>query len=279
MLRRHLVLTSLLLAGCAAQAHRIPETNLADVTVVDRTTGERLPVYWHRGERWIAGAPGHRYSVELVNRTGERLMAVVAVDGVNAVTGETAAWDQNGYVFAPWQRWEVRGWRKSHERIAAFEFTALSNSYAARTGRPDHVGVIGVALFRERPQPRPAPAAPAVRDSSGEPAREQRADAPASESSAAGAAAPQRAEADGQRGRLAQNKSERLGTGHGASEYSYVSTTTFERLRSTPEQVVTIRYDSRENLLALGVIPPAPIAMPTPRPFPGSGGFVPDPPR
>ena len=130
MLRRHLVLTSLLLAGCAAQAHRIPETNLADVTVVDRTTGERLPVYWHRGERWIAGAPGHRYSVELVNRTGERLMAVVAVDGVNAVTGETAAWDQNGYVFAPWQRWEVRGWRKSHERIAAFEFTALSNSYA-----------------------------------------------------------------------------------------------------------------------------------------------------
>jgi len=153
MLRRTLVLGSLLLAGCAAQAHRIPEASLADITVLDRNTGERLPVYWHRGERWIAGAPGHRYAVELVNRTGERIMAVVAVDGINAVTGETAAWDQNGYVFAPGQRWEVRGWRKSNERVAAFEFTALPNSYAARTGRPDHVGVIGAALFRERPRP------------------------------------------------------------------------------------------------------------------------------
>jgi len=278
MLRRSFVLTSLLLAGCAAQAHRIPEASLAEVTVVDRTTGERLPVYWHRGERWVAGTPGHRYSVELVNRTAERVMAVVAVDGINAVTGETGAWDQNGYVFAPWQRWEVRGWRKSHERVAAFEFTALPNSYAARTGRPDHVGVIGVALFREKPRSVPVPP-PAVRDSAPE---QQRSDAPASApANELGAAAGARAreEADARSTAKAQRQAERLGTGHGASEYSYVSTTSFERLRPAPDQVITIRYDSRENLLALGIIRPAPIAMPTPRAFPGSGGFVPDPPR
>jgi len=39
---------------------------------------------------------------------------------------------------------------------------------------------------------------------------------------------------------------------------------------------VTIHYDSRENLVAMGVIP-APRT--TPDPFPAAMGFVPDPPR
>ena len=46
---------------------------------------------------------------------------------------------------------EIDGWRKSMDEVAAFYFTALPDSYAARTGRPDNVGVIGVALFREEP--------------------------------------------------------------------------------------------------------------------------------
>jgi hypothetical protein len=53
----------------------------------------------------------------------------------------------------------------------------------------------------------------------------------------------------------------------------------FERARSTPEEVIRIRYDSHENLLALGVIhrpPPRPRGL---DPFPRSPqlGYVPDP--
>lgn len=266
MRRRSLLLLSLLplsFAGCAAHAHR-PQSTLADVQVIDRTTGERLPVYWHRGERWIAGTPGHRYAVEIVNRSGGRVLAVVAVDGVNAVTGETAGWDQNGYVFAPGQRWEVRGWRKSQERVAAFEFTALPDSYAARTGRPEHVGVIGVALFRERPRPVAVPLAPAP---------EALRDAPAG----AAADAAGRARESDVASASAPRREERLGTGHGRQETSVVGATTFERLQPTPEQLITIRYDSRANLMAMGVLPHDPVALPTPRPFPHAGGFVPDP--
>jgi len=55
-------------------------------------------------------------------------------------------------------------WRKSADEVAAFTFTASPNSYAARTGRPANVGVIGVAVFRERQQPQvfqpPVPAEP-----------------------------------------------------------------------------------------------------------------------
>lgn len=266
MLRRSFVSIPIVaaLAACATSAADANTVgNLAEVRIIDRTTGEMLPVYHHQGRRYVAGRPGNRYAIEVRNRTGTRLLAVVSVDGVNAVTGETAAWDQNGYVFTPGQRWEIRGWRKSQERVAAFEFTSLSDSYAARTGRPDQVGVIGVALFREAPRPA-APAELSRQDSAGA-ASEAPAPAAKPEAGAAAGRAERRREAP------------KLGTGHGRSESSWVSTTDFERARTTPDEVIAIHYDSRENLIALGVIP-AP-RVPTPNPFPGSVGFVPDPPR
>lgn len=291
-------------AGCSTvQAHVAPEATrvtgpLSDIEIIDRDSGQRLPVYTHLGRHYVAGTPGSRYAVVVRNRGGARVLAVIAVDGVNAVSGETAAWNQTGYVLGPFQRYEVRGWRKSQERIAAFEFTALSDSYAARTGRPNDVGVIGVALFREAPRPEPQMLAPPVRSelrsgASNEAGRESAAAAAPAPAPAAPAAAEARSRADkatsGSSDVAADRASaeasaprrlaERLGTGHGRSESSQVTFTDFERARPQPDQIVTIHYDSRANLIALGVIPPAPVARPQPNPFPGSLGFVPDPPR
>ena len=50
-------------------------------------------------------------------------------------------------------------------------------------------------------------------------------------------------------------QAQRLGTGHGPRELSYVSLTQFERRSQTPDEVVLIRYDSMENLLAAGIVP------------------------
>jgi hypothetical protein len=283
MLRRSFLAIALASAGagCAVQAHVPPASRLAgplaDIEVIDRNTGARLPIYHHQGRRYVVGTPGSRYAVAVRNRGSARVLAVVAVDGINAVSGESAAWHQTGYVLGAYQRYEVRGWRKSQERIAAFEFTALANSYAARTGRPDDVGVIGVALFREAVPPPAvsvAPAAPPAETS--ELRREAPASAPRSDS-ALGAARAHGSEAAADR---AQSKTEqRLGTGHGRSETSQVSYTGFERAGATPDQVVAIHYDSHANLVALGVIPPAVSRPPLPNPFPGSVGFVADPPR
>jgi hypothetical protein len=124
---------------------------LADVQIIDRDTGGVLPMYRSHGEYWVAGRPGARYSILIQNHRGERILAVTAVDGINVISGETGAWGQSGYVFSPGERYEIAGWRKSNAEIAAFNFTAASNSYAERTGRPANVGVIGVALFLERP--------------------------------------------------------------------------------------------------------------------------------
>ena len=273
---------------------------LADVTIVDRDTGATLPVHYAKGEYWVAGRPGARYAITVRNRSGERVLAVPSVDGVNVLSGETAAWDQRGYVFSPYERYQITGWRKSDSQVAAFEFSSIANSYASRTGRPAHVGVIGVALFREQP-PVPSPAVTPEpysqsqrRENSGgngnglgrlreEPAPHQplpsaapAAAAPAPSSEAESSARSMAADSVA---KAAPMPSAKLGTAHGQRETSVVSHTTFTRLQDQPNEVISIRYDSRENLVASGVIR-EPLARPhVPRAFPQSDNlsYVPDP--
>ena len=66
----------------------------------------------------------------------------------------------------------------------------------------------------------------------------------------------------------------KLGTGHGERIAARVGHTEFRRLSTQPNEVITIYYDSRANLIARGIIPGAP-RYGHPNPFPG--GFVPDP--
>lgn len=280
-----LALAALGLATLPACAHRpLPPDwgtqagSLLQVGVVDRSSGRELPIYRHRGEFWIAGTPGARYAIRLRNASGERVMAVISVDGVNVVTGETAGVGQTGYVFGTGQRSDIAGWRKSNSEIAAFEFTSLENAYASRTGRPDNIGVIGVAAFRERTPPPPPMAPPLARDEAGaDQAREREAKAAAPE---AGASADMATGPSAARSHAAPSPS--LGTGHGRRESSYVAPTSFERAQAAPNEVIRIRYDSRERLVAAGIVPAPPAHRPQPvepTPFPNSGvGYVPDPP-
>jgi hypothetical protein len=247
-----------LLVGASFQVHAIGR--IADVSVINRDTGSVLPVHFYHGEYWVAGAPGARYGIAVRNRLGERILAVAAVDGVNVISGDTASWSQTGYVLHPWSSYDISGWRKSNAEVAAFEFSAASASYAALTGRPANVGVIGVALFRERVPP------PVV--------SQLQENIPGMPLASASPALPL--------ARMAPaTTAEKLGTGHGRREDSHVVQVDFERLQSAPNEVIQIRYDSVPNLIALGVIRPTPAPTPVPSAFPGSpmAQYVPDPPE
>jgi hypothetical protein len=266
-----------LLAGTSLGAHALGR--LADVSIVDCATGAVLTPHFYRGEYWIAGAPGARYSIEVHNRLGERILAVTAVDGVNVISGDTASWEQTGYVFGAGEGYRIDGWRRSDAEVAAFEFTAAPASYAARTGRPANVGVIGVALFRERIAPpviafasTPGPVSMAPTPSPAVPMGEAAAEAAAAPESAPSAARSMDFAARAQS--LPQ-----LGTGYGQREYSYVAHTGFERLQAAPNEVIRIRYDSLANLIAMGVLP-QPRTWPAPNPFPEAPPmhYAPDPP-
>lgn len=199
-------------------------------------------------------------------------MAVAAVDGVNVISGETAHWGQGGYVFAPAASYSISGWRKSLQRVARFFFTERDGSYAARTGRPDNVGVIGVALFRKKAEP--AVSLGRVWEQRREMSR---ADSAPAAPAAAESVAKNAADSIGADAMIRQPQApapeKSLGTGHGSSETSPVRTTSFERASSSPDEVITLYYDSYRNLLAQGVIRAPQLARP--QPFPGQ--FVPDP--
>src|SRR4051812_44743994 len=200
-----------LLLACASQATALG--SLADLSVYDRTEGRRLTVHWHEGRAYVAGKPGNEYQVAVRNNQGEDLLAVVSVDGVNVISGQTAQAGQGGYVLAPGGSASIQGWRKSLSETAAFYFTSLADSYAARTGRADNVGVIGVALFRRKQEPgvlsQSPPAAPRAE-------AERRANSGA----AADAAKP----------------AEQIGTGHGRHEASYARYAPFQRASQTPAE-------------------------------------------
>ncbi len=255
----------------AAASHR----GLVHVTITDLDTGRTLPLTDFRGRSYVAGEPGDRYAVTLHNTSGERVLAVVSVDGVNVVTGQTAGAQQSGYVLGPYERAEIRGWRKNLSEVAEFYFTELPDSYAARTGRPDDVGVIGVAVFRERVRyiPPPVPVSPPIAREDARRDRSTRYGArPEAPAAQAGSAAPSAKSADGYDD-LAEQE---IGTGHGERRYDPIGTTTFERASSRPAQVVAIWYDTYEALVDRGIIR-APRWRPGREPDPFPIGFVRDP--
>lgn len=231
---------------------------LLDMEIVSRATGLPLQVYVHRGQRYVIGIPGEGYSIRLTNRSGGRVLGVLSVDGINAITGETAATSQSGYVLSPFETAEIGGWRKSMQEVARFYFTRLPDSYAARTDRPDNVGVIGVAAYAEYLPPPPAALAPAPRSDN-----------------AARQAAPSAEAAPAERDAAKLREEGRLGTGHGERETAPTQYTEFRRASSQPQEILSVRYDSRAQLVSQGVIRETPPRNPVPLPFPAR--FVPDP--
>jgi hypothetical protein len=203
--------------------------------------GRPLPVFRHQGTSFVWGNAGERFVVRVHNPTAERVEAVLSVDGRDGVSGEVADFArQRGYVIAPFSSTVIEGFRSSLEEVRAFRFARPEQSYSARRGTPENVGVIGVAFFRER---RRAPAPIAKRKA-----------APSTEA-APRSTEPSEARADNaDRARSSGRSADNLGTAYGERRSSFVVEVTFEREHSSrPAFVTTARYDDRDGLVARGI--------------------------
>ena len=254
------VLIALSCAGLhCAYADSPPAHSSSDATVLDReppaSAGPRielvddgtqmLPTFWQGGRRFVLGQMGARYQVRIVNPTAARIEAVVSVDGLDAIDGRPANLNKRGYIVPAFGDVTIDGFRTSLDAVAAFRFSSVRDSYAARVGRPRNVGVVGVAFFGERPAPawhyraappetgraEPAPAPPTAAD----------AESSAPSKSAGGAAPAPAAARPG------------LGTQFGESRESHVVETTFVRASTSPMAISELRYDDREGLLSRGI--------------------------
>ncbi len=224
--------------------------------------GSPVPTFSHRGEAYVLGRLGDRYVLRVHNRTGRRIEAVVSVDGRDAVDGKTADFrTKRGYLVPAYGFVDIDGWRLSQREAAAFRFSSVSDSYAARTGSARNVGVIGVAVFPERvytPRPRPYPVQPyyGMRDDEYRDRGEPSSPSPtAAESSGAAGRAADSATAQAESS-PSKAKSSRpgLGTEFGERTYSPIHEVQFVRASSSsPSAVLGARYNSRDGLIALGI--------------------------
>jgi hypothetical protein len=260
---------------------------------VERPGGSPYEDFWLHDSRYVAGEIGGRYQLRLTNNSGQRVEAVVTVDGRDVVSGEVGDYSkQRGYVLDPWGSVVIDGFRQSMSQVASFRFASLSESYSARRGTPQHVGVIGVAVFDEKarptPRPRPRPITPteppppprtpwywedAESDASSSRERasgraKKRAprggsasgaapsyDAPASESRAGDVSSSARPGYGGSsRGSWSPPPQEQMGTEYGESRYSRVREVVFKRNnKKKPDALLTLYYDSYDGLRARGI--------------------------
>jgi hypothetical protein len=236
--------------------------------------GVPVRTFSHGGETYVMGQRGDRYTLRVINRSGRRVEAVVTVDGRDVVDGKTGDYRvKRGYVVQPFGHVDIDGWRLSQGQVAAFRFSSVADSYAARTGSARDVGVIGVALFPERqayvppprpymPRPRPPMPYDDYRDYDESPARGRAEAAPKSSTAApppaqggalGGGTYEGERRADKARDSAGYGRPG-LGTGFGERVDSQVYEVEFVRQNSTrPVLVLGLRYNDREGLISMGV--------------------------
>ncbi len=283
------------LLALPALAHAAPAAAGGYSLQLEDEYGRTLSTYHHRGSTYVLGHYGTRYNVRVSNHSGQRIEAVVTVDGRDAISGELGDYTgQRGYVIDPYGSVLVEGFRQSNSNVAAFRFTSPGDSYSGRRGSAQHVGVVGVAVFREKHR-RPVAVAPPppprrspwnggwLGDARSEASKSGAADAPSAAPMEAEALADDAVAGSAARGRASRRyapprQQNNLGTRYGESQYSPVVEVPFERARSSrPNQILSLYYDDARGLANRGIqvygYAPQP---PAPQPFPRR--FAPPPP-
>jgi hypothetical protein len=232
--------------GCGASAHPWTETPGSLVGVSVEIDGRGVPLYPSpdgADRSYVEARAGASYAVNLANRTGDRLGVLLTVDGLNAISGERDAGRGRLYVLGPWERMTVRGWRTSLSDVRRFNFVDERASYAARSGKANgRMGWIETAVFRER---RRYVARPWLEEPTGPPATVMPdADAPAAKAEGAPSASA----------RAYEGGRSYPGTGWGPATEDHAVVVSFEP-EAAPAERVTLRYEYRTALLALGVLP------------------------
>lgn len=271
-------------APSQAQTHAVREVvgPLVAVTVEVDGSPARLYAAPDGSDRWYLEArEGSAYAVTVANRTYERLGVVIAVDGLNVISGGRQRWPSwwgrsdpgRMYVLQPWGAATVQGWRTSLDEVRRFTFVDEEISYATRSGKTtSKMGWIEIAIFRERErsgllglsrEKRESPAEKSgARD---EEAASDRASAarpePATQAVPEGAPGPARSnEADAQAlkapsGEVGSRARSYPGTGWGPETNDRAVVVEFEPERR-PAQRITLRYEYPQTLVTLGVLPP-----------------------
>jgi hypothetical protein len=184
-------------------------------------------------KRYLEAKKGEKYAIVVRNDSPERIGLVIAVDGRNIISGKKSvlANRENMYVLNPFESGRYEGWRTGKDEAHRFYFAEPADSYSIRSfGDKSAMGVIAVAVYREKEKPQPLLE---------EKRREMAPSAPSS--------------SEGERSAAKGFAREGAGTGFGEAHFSPVINVEFEPER-TPVQKTLVKYEWRETLCRKGLL-------------------------
>lgn len=251
------LLVSMAPAGrVGAQEGRVirPEYGRFDVEVL--AEGYPLEAIYGRGRRYVEAREGAEYELVVRNPLPVRVAVALSVDGLNTIDARrTSAWDSSKWVIEPYGVVRIKGWQTSSTNARRFYFTTERDSYAAKLGRASDLGVITAVFYREsvaRRVPPPKPPRPYYEEDGA--GRRGRSEAPAEKESRAN----ESAKSDDSAGAVTQSRPRTddgyAATGMGRSTRYDVDWIQMS-LERTPAAEITIRYEYRDALIRLGLLP------------------------
>lgn len=201
---------------------------------------------------YVAVENNERYRIRVYNKSSGRIGLVIAVDGRNIISGSRSnlSPSERMYILGPYGTGEFEGRRTGKNRVNRFYFTGMNDSYASAWDDYSAMGVIAIAVFKDRNSQR------LQRDKSN------------------------KIRPINPRGGLFHRESP--GTGLGEGEWSPSRTVRFSP-RDKPVAREFIKYEYRSTLCQKGIVRCQKNERPYLRnrfwgPFPHDNGFVPFPP-
>jgi hypothetical protein len=231
-----------------------PVTTSGGFEVEVLVDGRPLEEYAARGRHYVEALDGAEYEVRIRNPLGVRVAVALSVDGMNSIDARrSTAWEASKWVIEPYQTITIGGWQMSSSRARRFYFTTERDSYGAKLGQTANLGIINAVFFRER-QPvvivtPPRPPRPYEDDGIDRKESKRRSEAPSS-SERESAAGAQSKSADA----APRPDDDYAATGIGRNVRNDVRWVNMD-LQSRPAAEVLIRYEYRDALVRLGIIP------------------------
>ena len=215
--------------------------------------GTAAPDYHHGGKVYVEALKDREYAIRLSNPLNTRVAVALSVDGLNSIDARnTEAFLAKKWVLQPYESIVIEGWQVNQQQARKFFFTSEEKSYGQWLGKTQNLGVISAVFFSERARwdgysgaiGQPAPEKDQSESKTAD--RDKAPGAPPSsrsEASGAGNAASQR-----------QRKEDYAATGIGRRLNHDIQWVSMD-LDPTPVAILNLRYEFRNVLVKLGILP------------------------
>jgi hypothetical protein len=236
-----IILAAGIMAVSTAGAARAMEKGAYSMEVL--VEGKPVPEFAARGRIYLEAIEGREYSIRLRNHTGTRVAVALSVDGLNSIDARTTTpGEASKWILDPYQSIVIDGWQTGPSTARRFFFTSEGRSYGAWLGKTRNLGVIAAAFYQEK-RAYPTPILKQGEESD-RPAGPRSDSLPSSGSRESGRSAAAES--------LAPD--DHAATGIGQQIGHSVRRVRFDA-EADPAAVLQVRYEYREALVRLGVIP------------------------